>query len=396
MSPIIATTFCPEASPLPSGAASTVPAASIPGTRGKLTPSLRPSRSFSSERLSPNASTRIRTQPSRSGGSGSVVNRRLSTGPGADSWTARIVGEDISPHAAAASFATPPLAEVRLRDGVGVLVEVVASDPAVPDRHMQGERGVDVAAGLLDLGDPAAGEHHVVTLGDDLTEIELLGLHMGPEQLEERPHPVRRVDLRYPRNARRVRDQERHRVGEQRRCVRGLPLGEQRKQALNGLGRRLCCHVCRDYSRTEARQRESFPKPAPWARIDTGVEQRDDHRGREYEEWLIRKATPAGEGSRSCWRSAVAGPSPRRRSSSNIARRSSTCCARRLSSSTGSCANTCSRRSRSSSEPTRGSRRTSWKPSPAGERPSPTSRPRRCCTSRWCRTSSPRSAPRRI
>src|SRR5215468_4129397 len=96
MSPIIATTFCPGASPLPAGAASTVPAASIPGTRGKLTPTLRPSRSFSSERLRPNASTRMRTQPSRSGGSGSVVSRRLPTGPGAESRTARMVaGEDV-------------------------------------------------------------------------------------------------------------------------------------------------------------------------------------------------------------------------------------------------------------------------------------------------------------
>src|SRR5580698_8294670 len=91
MSPIIATTFCPGASPLPAGAASTVPAASMPGTRGKLTPAPRPSRSFSSERLRPNASTRIRTQPSRSGGSGSVVSRRLPTGPGPESWMARMV-----------------------------------------------------------------------------------------------------------------------------------------------------------------------------------------------------------------------------------------------------------------------------------------------------------------
>ena len=95
--PIIATTVCPRASPLPAGAASTVPAASIPGTRGKLTPTLRPSRSFSSERLRPNASTRMRTQPSRSGGSGSVVSRRLSTEPGAESRTARMVaGEDVA------------------------------------------------------------------------------------------------------------------------------------------------------------------------------------------------------------------------------------------------------------------------------------------------------------
>jgi len=83
MPPIIATTFCPGASPLPAGATSTLPAASMPGTRGKLTPTLRPSRSFSSERLMLNASTRMRTQPSRWGGSGSVISRRLSTEPGA-------------------------------------------------------------------------------------------------------------------------------------------------------------------------------------------------------------------------------------------------------------------------------------------------------------------------
>jgi hypothetical protein len=128
MSPIIATTFCPGASPLPAGAASTVPAASMPGTRGKLTPTPRPSRSFSSERLRPNASTRMRTQPSRSGGSGSVVSRRLSTGPGAESWTARMVaGDDMDPPSsgqeesvglaqralAAASFPAHPPSSVR-------------------------------------------------------------------------------------------------------------------------------------------------------------------------------------------------------------------------------------------------------------------------------------------
>ena len=96
MSPIMATTVCPRASPLPAGAASTVPTASMPGTRGKLTPALTPSRSFNSERLMPNASTRMRTQPSRSDGTGSVVSRRLRTGPGPDSCTARIVvGEDV-------------------------------------------------------------------------------------------------------------------------------------------------------------------------------------------------------------------------------------------------------------------------------------------------------------
>ena len=82
MSPIIATTCCPGASPLPGGAASTVPAASMPGTRGKVTPVLTPSRSFSSERLRPNASTRMRTQPSRSGGMGDDDQPQVVDGTG--------------------------------------------------------------------------------------------------------------------------------------------------------------------------------------------------------------------------------------------------------------------------------------------------------------------------
>src|SRR3954470_11714615 len=68
----------------------------MPGTLGNVTPTLTPRRNLSSERFSPKASTRMRTQPSFSGGSGSVVSWRLSTGPGAESRTARIVvGEDV-------------------------------------------------------------------------------------------------------------------------------------------------------------------------------------------------------------------------------------------------------------------------------------------------------------
>ena len=51
---------------------------------GKADACAQTSRSFNSERLRPNASPRIRTQSSRSGGSGSVVSRRFSTPPGAE------------------------------------------------------------------------------------------------------------------------------------------------------------------------------------------------------------------------------------------------------------------------------------------------------------------------
>src|ERR1700735_3774733 len=123
MPPFLRTPSSPTPTPWPAGAGPPGRGASIPGTRGNRTPTLRPSRSFSSERLRPNASTRMRTQPSRSGGSGSGVSRRLSTGPGAESCTARMVagehvmglpssrvGESVGggQHgAAAASFPTP-------------------------------------------------------------------------------------------------------------------------------------------------------------------------------------------------------------------------------------------------------------------------------------------------
>src|SRR3984957_560397 len=165
MSPIIATTFWPGASPLPAGAASTVPAASMPGTRGKLTPTPRPSRSFSSERLRPNASTRMRTQPSRSGGSGSVVSRRLPTGPGAESSTARMVaGEDVmslpsawagesvgsAQHAAAAaSFRVLAPGFPALAPGP----DPAGSAPWLDDRLDRARLG-DRPQGLLGLGQP--------------------------------------------------------------------------------------------------------------------------------------------------------------------------------------------------------------------------------------------------
>ena len=62
MPPINAATCWPRANS-PPGASATIPVASMPGPRGKVTPSARPSLVGSSERLSPNASTLIKTWP---------------------------------------------------------------------------------------------------------------------------------------------------------------------------------------------------------------------------------------------------------------------------------------------------------------------------------------------
>jgi hypothetical protein len=63
----------------------------MPGTRGNVTPSARPRRVCSSERLSPNAVTRISTQPGCGVGTGMSRIRRASGGPGASRTTARMV-----------------------------------------------------------------------------------------------------------------------------------------------------------------------------------------------------------------------------------------------------------------------------------------------------------------
>src|SRR6266487_4893909 len=63
----------------------------MPSTRGKVTPWARPSRVCSSERLIPNALTRMSTQPGRGSGTGSSRIRSASGGPGASSTTARMV-----------------------------------------------------------------------------------------------------------------------------------------------------------------------------------------------------------------------------------------------------------------------------------------------------------------
>src|SRR4051812_12676719 len=89
MPPIMATTCWPSANS-PAGAATTTPVASMPSTRGKVTPCPRPSRVCSSDRLIPNALTRMSTQPGRDCGTGSSRIRSASGGPGASSTTARM------------------------------------------------------------------------------------------------------------------------------------------------------------------------------------------------------------------------------------------------------------------------------------------------------------------
>src|SRR5215218_757036 len=72
MPPIIEATCWPSTNSPPGGAATT-PVASMPSTRGKVTPWARPRRVCSSDRLIPNALTRMSTQPGR--GSGTASSR---------------------------------------------------------------------------------------------------------------------------------------------------------------------------------------------------------------------------------------------------------------------------------------------------------------------------------
>src|SRR5215211_6399884 len=90
MPPIIAATCWPFSNS-PPGATATTPVASMPSTRGKVTPCARPRRVCSSERLSPNALTRMSTHPGRGSGTGSSRIRSAAGGPGASSTTARMV-----------------------------------------------------------------------------------------------------------------------------------------------------------------------------------------------------------------------------------------------------------------------------------------------------------------
>src|SRR6267154_2782638 len=75
----------------PPGHWATTPAASMPNTRGKVTPDARPWRVCSSDRFSPNALTSMSTQPAAGVGTGSSRIVRASGRPGASRTIARIV-----------------------------------------------------------------------------------------------------------------------------------------------------------------------------------------------------------------------------------------------------------------------------------------------------------------
>lgn len=90
MPPITVATGSPTAK-VPPGAAATVPVASMPRMRGKLTPGEWPCRVKSSERFSPKASTRISTSPGCGCGIGRRSMRSTSGPPGACITAARMV-----------------------------------------------------------------------------------------------------------------------------------------------------------------------------------------------------------------------------------------------------------------------------------------------------------------
>src|SRR4051794_3584198 len=90
MPPIIVTTCCPTANS-PPGHCATTPAASMPRTRGNVTPDASPARVCNSDRFSPNALTSISTQPAAGVGTGSSRIVSASGGPGASRTIARMM-----------------------------------------------------------------------------------------------------------------------------------------------------------------------------------------------------------------------------------------------------------------------------------------------------------------
>src|SRR4051794_29583115 len=90
MPPIIVTTGWPTGNS-PPGQSATTPAASIPRTRGNVTPDARPWRVCNSDRFTPNALTSISTQPAVGIGTGSSRIVRASGGPGASRTIARML-----------------------------------------------------------------------------------------------------------------------------------------------------------------------------------------------------------------------------------------------------------------------------------------------------------------
>src|SRR5215211_4554261 len=113
MPPIIAATCWPFSNS-PPGATATTPVASMPSTRGKVTPFARPRRVCSSERLIPNAWTWMSTQPGRGSGTASLPIRSAAGGPGASSTTARMVA--VMPRRNLLELRRVPRRDTRLRD----------------------------------------------------------------------------------------------------------------------------------------------------------------------------------------------------------------------------------------------------------------------------------------
>src|SRR5438552_1336315 len=142
MPPIIAAT-CRPSSTSPPGAAATTPVASMPSTRGNVTPFARPRRVCSSERLIPNALTRTSTHPGRGFGTGSSRIRSAAGGPGASSTTARMVAV-ISPLGGLSAKRTvdADLVQSALEGGQLLIVEFCdeqLGDAAYMDRSGLGE-----------------------------------------------------------------------------------------------------------------------------------------------------------------------------------------------------------------------------------------------------------------
>src|SRR4051812_43110535 len=154
MPPIIAATCWPSSNS-PPGAAATTPVASMPSTRGKVTPCARPSRVWSSERLIPNALTRMSTQPARGSGTASSRISSASGGPGASSTTARMVALLVGASAKGAvdnDFAQSALEELELP--IVELGNEQLRDPA----GMDGPR-------LTETGHARLGERHYDAAG---------------------------------------------------------------------------------------------------------------------------------------------------------------------------------------------------------------------------------------
>src|SRR3954468_17119523 len=162
MPPTIAATCWPT-SYSPPGHSATTPTASIPRTRGNVTPEARPRRVCSSERLRPNALTLINTQPAAGAGTASSRSVRESGGPGPSSTIARIVSVMVNGLPSLLKRNVPVISADLLPALAGPLAErvvdqaeVQAVDP-VPHVNGQDELPTEVVAEEPDM---TVGEVH--------------------------------------------------------------------------------------------------------------------------------------------------------------------------------------------------------------------------------------------